>query len=40
MSTPLTPEQRLALSRERIRLALQEPAWGGLLRWLLARAAK
>jgi hypothetical protein len=40
MSAPLTPEQRLALSRERIRLALQEPAWGDLIRWLLAKAAK
>jgi hypothetical protein len=37
MSTPLTAPQRLALSRERMRLALQEPAWGGLIRWLLAR---
>ena len=40
MSAPLTPEQRLVLSRERMRLALQEPVWGGWVRWLLAQAAK
>ena len=39
MSTPLTPEQRLANSRAQLAAALQEPAWLTLLqRWLAARA--
>lgn len=40
MSSELTPEQRLAISRARLADALRDPAWVILLeRWLHAKAA-